>query len=34
MIELYLFLVFMIIAAFVATEIRDLLAAVISLGAV
>lgn len=34
MIELYLFLVFMIIAAFVATEIKDLLAAVISLGAV
>ena len=34
MLELYLFLVFMIIAAFVATEIRDLLAAVISLGGV
>lgn len=34
MIELYLFLAFMIIAAFVATEIKDLLAAVISLGAV
>lgn len=34
MIELYLFLVFMIIAAFIATEIKDLLAAVISLGAV
>lgn len=34
MIELYLFLIFMIIAAFIATEIKDLLAAVISLGAV
>ncbi len=34
MIELYLFLAFMIIAAFIATEIKDLLAAVISLGAV
>jgi multisubunit Na+/H+ antiporter MnhB subunit len=34
MIELYLFLVFMIVAAFIATEIKDLLAAVISLGAV
>jgi multicomponent Na+:H+ antiporter subunit B len=34
MIELYLFLAFMIIAAIIATEIRDLLAAVISLGAV
>ncbi|GAH35908.1 unnamed protein product, partial [marine sediment metagenome] len=34
MIELYLFLVFTIIAAIVATEIKDLLAAVISLGAV
>lgn len=34
MIELYLFLVFMLVAAIVATEIKDLLAAVISLGAV
>ena len=34
MIELYLFLIFMTVAAFVATEIKDLLAAVISLGAV
>lgn len=34
MIELYLFLIFMIIAAIIATEIKDLLAAVISLGAV
>jgi multicomponent Na+:H+ antiporter subunit B len=34
MIELYLFLIFMIVAAIIATEIRDLLAAVISLGAV
>jgi len=34
MIELYLFLVFMIVAAIIATEIKDLLAAVISLGAV
>ncbi len=34
MIELYLFLAFMIIAAIVATEIKDLLSAVISLGAV
>lgn len=34
MIELYLFLGFMIIAAIIATEIKDLLAAVISLGAV
>lgn len=34
MIELYLFLVFMLIAAIIATEIKDLLAAVISLGAV
>jgi multicomponent Na+:H+ antiporter subunit B len=34
MIELYLFLGFMIVAAIVATEIKDLLAAVISLGAV
>jgi len=34
MIELYLFLVFMTVAAFIATEIKDLLAAVISLGAV
>ncbi|GAI84878.1 unnamed protein product [marine sediment metagenome] len=31
MIELYLFLAFMIIAAIVATEIKDLLSAVISL---
>jgi multisubunit Na+/H+ antiporter MnhB subunit len=34
MIELYLFLLFMLIAAIIATEIKDLLAAVISLGAV
>lgn len=34
MVELYLFLVFMLIAAIIATEIKDLLAAVISLGAV
>ncbi len=34
MIELYLFLIFMIVAAIIATEIKDLLAAVISLGAV
>jgi multicomponent Na+:H+ antiporter subunit B len=34
MIELYLFLIFMIVAAVIATEIKDLLAAVISLGAV
>ena len=34
MIELYLFLIFMTVAAFIATEIKDLLAAVISLGAV
>ncbi len=34
MFELYLFLIFMIVAAVIATEIRDLLAAVISLGAV
>jgi len=34
MIELYLFLGFMIVAAIIATEIKDLLAAVISLGAV
>ncbi len=34
MIELYLFLLFMIVAAIIATEIKDLLAAVISLGAV
>ena len=34
MIELYLFLIFMLIAAVIATEIKDLLAAVISLGAV
>ena len=34
MVELYLFLAFMIIAAIIATEIKDLLAAVISLGAV
>ncbi len=34
MIELYLFLAFMLIAAIIATEIKDLLAAVISLGAV
>jgi multicomponent Na+:H+ antiporter subunit B len=34
MAELYLFLIFMLIAAIIATEIKDLLAAVISLGAV
>ena len=34
MIELYLFLGFMLVAAIIATEIKDLLAAVISLGAV
>jgi multisubunit Na+/H+ antiporter MnhB subunit len=34
MFELYLFLIFMIVAAVIATEIKDLLAAVISLGAV
>jgi multisubunit Na+/H+ antiporter MnhB subunit len=34
MIELYLFLVFMIVAAIIAIEIKDLLGAVISLGAV
>ncbi|HEC77760.1 MAG TPA: DUF4040 domain-containing protein [candidate division WOR-3 bacterium] len=34
MIELYLFLAFMLVAAIIATEIKDLLAAVISLGAV
>ncbi len=34
MIELYFFLIFMIIAAIIAIEIKDLLAAVISLGAV
>ncbi len=34
MIELYFFLGFMIVAAIIATEIKDLLAAVISLGAV
>ncbi|NOR17377.1 DUF4040 domain-containing protein [candidate division WOR-3 bacterium] len=34
MIELYLFLAFILIAAIIATEIKDLLAAVISLGAV
>lgn len=34
MIELYLFLIFMVVAAIIATEIKDLLAAVISLGAV
>ncbi len=34
MVELYLFLLFMLIAAIIATEIKDLLAAVISLGAV
>ncbi|OPX18079.1 hypothetical protein BXT86_03075 [candidate division WOR-3 bacterium 4484_100] len=34
MIELYLFLIFMLVAAIIATEIKDLLAAVISLGAV
>lgn len=34
MIELYLFLIFMVIAAVIAIEIKDLLAAVISLGAV
>jgi multicomponent Na+:H+ antiporter subunit B len=34
MIELYLFLFLMLIAAVIATEIKDLLAAVISLGAV
>lgn len=34
MIELYLFLIFMVIAAIIAIEIKDLLAAVISLGAV
>lgn len=34
MIELYLFLIFMLIAAIIAIEIRDLLAAIISLGAV
>jgi len=34
MIELYLFLVFMIVAAIIAIEIKDLLAAVIALGAV
>lgn len=34
MIELYLFLFFMLIAAIIATEIKDLLAAIISLGAV
>jgi multisubunit Na+/H+ antiporter MnhB subunit len=34
MIELYLFLLFMLIAAIIATEIKDLLAAVIALGAV
>lgn len=34
MFELYFFLIFMIVAAVIATEIRDLLAAVISLGAV
>ncbi len=34
MIELYLFLIFMLIAAVIAIEIKDLLAAVISLGAV
>ena len=34
MIELYLFLAFILVAAIIATEIEDLLAAVISLGAV
>ncbi|UCG92885.1 MAG: DUF4040 domain-containing protein [candidate division WOR-3 bacterium] len=34
MIELYLFLIFMLIAAIIAIEIQDLLAAIISLGAV
>ncbi len=34
MFELYFFLIFMIVAAVIAIEIRDLLAAVISLGAV
>jgi multisubunit Na+/H+ antiporter MnhB subunit len=34
MIELYLFLIFMVTAAVIAIEIKDLLAAVISLGAV
>lgn len=34
MVELYLFLFIMLIAAVIATEIKDLLAAVISLGAV
>ncbi len=34
MIELYLFLAFILVAAIIATEIKDLLAAVISLGAV
>ena len=34
MIELYLFLIFMLTAAIIATEIKDLMAAVISLGAV
>jgi multicomponent Na+:H+ antiporter subunit B len=34
MIELYLFLIFMLVAAVIATEIKDLLSAVISLGAV
>ena len=34
MVELYLFLLFMLIAAIIATEIKDLLAAVIALGAV
>ncbi len=34
MLELYLFLIFMLVAGIIATEIKDLLAAVISLGAV
>lgn len=34
MIEIYLFLAFILVAAIIATEIKDLLAAVISLGAV
>ena len=34
MFEIYLFLAFILVAAIIATEIKDLLAAVISLGAV
>jgi multicomponent Na+:H+ antiporter subunit B len=34
MVELYLFIIFMLVAAVIATEIKDLLAATISLGAV